>query len=69
MIKAQCDGFLNTPPLWEKKEYGVHQFVFPSLQLSSFDPKPIPQNIRLGHQIEYIFKQLIEYSNVYNILV
>ena len=69
MIKAQCLGFLNTPPLWEGKQFDIQQFEFPSIDLSSFQPEPLPQNIRLGHQVEYIFKQLIEHSAQYNILV
>src|SRR5690606_35517997 len=30
---------------------------------------PIPQNFRLGHQIEFIFKVLIDHSNFYQILI
>jgi hypothetical protein len=69
MIAAQCDGFLKTPPLWHKNEFDVQQFEFPGLVLDSFQPKAIPQNIRLGHQMEYVFKQLIEYSEYYNIVL
>ena len=29
----------------------------------------LPNNLRLGHQVEHIFKQLIEYSDKYNLLV
>jgi len=69
MIEAQCIGFLNTLPIWEKEQFDIQQFEFPSLSLTTYRPKPIPQNIRLGHQIEYIFKQLIEYSEEYEILL
>ncbi len=69
MIKAQCAGFINTPPLWENKQFDVQQFEFPTLELHTFYPKAIPQNLRLGHQMEYVFKQLIEYSEAYEIVL
>lgn len=69
MIKAQCVGFINTPPLWEEKLFDIHQFEFPSLVLDSYHPKAIASNIRLGHQMEYVFKQLIEHSTDYDIVL
>jgi len=69
MITAQCLGFLNTPPLWEKEQFGIQQFEFPNIDLHSFLPKPIPQNIRLGHQMEYVFKQLVAYSEIYEVVL
>ena len=69
MISAQCVGFLNTPPLWEKQQFDIQQFEFPSSELHAFYPKPIPNNLRLGHQIEFVFKQLVEYSNAYSIVL
>ena len=69
LIKAQCVGFLNTPPLWEKKQFDIQQFEFPNLVLQPFQPKPIPRNIRLGHQMEYIFKQLVECSETYDVVL
>lgn len=69
MVKAQCTGFLNTPPLWKNKQFDIQQFEFPSLEWHAFHPKPIPRNIRLGHQIEYIFKQLVEYSEAYEVIL
>lgn len=69
MITKQCLGFLNTPPLWEKSQFGLTQFDFPTLDIENFQPKAIPQNIRLGHQMEYVFKQLVEAANVYDIVL
>ncbi|MFK7770835.1 MAG: DUF1853 family protein [Saprospiraceae bacterium] len=69
MIKAKYLGFLNTPPLWEKQQFDIQQFEFPNLKLQSFQPTTIPGNIRLGHQVEYIFKQLLEYTEAYNVLI
>lgn len=69
MIKAQCVGFLNTPPLWEKKQFDIQQFEFPNLALQPFQPKAILRNIRLGHQMEYVFKQLVEYSETYDVVL
>jgi len=69
MIRALCDGFLNTPSLWEKNQFGIQQFEFPSLALPSFQPTYIPSNLRLGHQMEYVFKQLVDYSEAYSVLM
>lgn len=69
MLKSQSIGFLNTPPIWEKEQFDIQQFEFPNLELQSFEPKPLPGNLRLGHQMEYVFKQLIEYSDAYEIVL
>lgn len=69
MITAQCIGFLNTPPLWEKEQFGIQQFEFPSLELQSFQAQAIPKKIRLGHQMEYVFNQLLEYSDAYEVVL
>ena len=69
MIKAQCAGFAKTLPLWEKKQFDILQFEVLSLSLQSFHPKIIPQNIRLGHQMEHVFKQLVEYSEAYKVVL
>ena len=69
MITAQFQGFLNTPPLWLGEEYEIQQFSLPTVPPQSLNPKPIPLGIRLGHQMEYVFKQLVEYSNVYQVVL
>lgn len=69
MVLAQCSGFLQTPPLWEKEQFGMHQFDFPEIDLNTFIPETIPTTIRLGHQMEYVFKQLIEASFNYEVIV
>lgn len=69
MSNPQTIGFLNTPPIWEKKQFDIDQFEFPSLQLNELQSIKIPEKLRLGHQMEYIFKQLIEYSEEYALLL
>lgn len=61
-------GFLNTQPLWKKDQFGLRQFEMPEIEMASFTPTPIPTNLRLGHQIEYIFKQLLDHSSAYHVL-
>lgn len=68
-IQKQCIGFANTPPLWQGFEFGIDQFEFPEMELNDFIPDEIPMNIRLGHQMEHVFKQLIKHSKRYEILV
>ncbi len=69
MLTDQYIGFLSTPPLWVNTQFGIEQFLFPEMDLSSFTPKPIPKRIRLGHQMEYVCKQLIEFQPDYEILL
>ncbi|MFK7814290.1 MAG: DUF1853 family protein [Maribacter sp.] len=68
-LRKHVNGFLNTPPLWDNKEFGIQQFEFPEIDMSTFQAKAIPENIRLGHQIEYVFKQLIEFCPDYIVLL
>lgn len=37
--------------------------------MTDFTPTPIPQKIRLGHQMEYVFKQLLGHCPQYEVLV
>jgi len=69
MVEKQCVGFLNTPPLWVNEQFAIQQFDFPKVDLSSFKSKPIPKKIRLGHQMEYVFKQLIIHSKKYEVIL
>ncbi|MFS4416907.1 DUF1853 family protein [Maribacter sp. 2307ULW6-5] len=65
----QLKGFLNTPALWKNTQFGLRQFQFPSVQLHRLVPEAIPQNIRLGHQMEHVFRQLLQTSKTHDILV
>lgn len=62
------EGFLNTQPLWKQEQFGLRQFKIPELNLANFSPKPISQTIRLGHQVEFVFLQVLEAHPDYNIL-
>lgn len=64
----QLTGFINTPCLWSQRQFGLEQFKMPTFALddgSEFFTKP---NLRLGHQIEYIFLQLVKKHPEYKIL-
>lgn len=69
MNLQKCIGFLNTPPLWVGEQFGIQQFEFPDIDLTAFKPKTISSKLRLGHQLEYVFKQLITQSNTYEIVL
>ncbi|AIZ43115.1 DUF1853 family protein [Cellulophaga baltica] len=69
MNLSQIKGFLATEELWDESFNNIPQFKFPAINLEGFSLKPIPENIRLGHQIEYIFEQLIHHSSRYKTLV
>lgn len=62
-------GFIETPPLWEGIQFGIQQFEFPKVDLSDFKIAAIPSNIRLGHQVEHVFRQLLLHDNTYDILL
>lgn len=69
MILQQIQGFLKTPPLWKGTLFEVEQFNFPEDILLDFIPQPISESIRLGHQIEQLFVQLLAYSKKYNVVL
>lgn len=69
MSIAQFAGFLNTPALWDGEQFEIQQFEFPQVSLASFQAKPTPTNIRLGHQMEYVFQQLVEHSGMYSVVL
>ncbi|WP_435625616.1 DUF1853 family protein [Flagellimonas sp.] len=69
MIHKQFQGFYDTPPLWKNSHFGIAQFVFPTLEMACFQPTEIPQNLRLGHQMEHVFEQLIRFDGTYEILL
>ena len=62
-------GFLNTPSLWIKNQFGLEQFSFPELDLDSLETEDIPRGIRLGHQMEFVFRQCILQAKEYEILI
>ncbi len=68
-LQKQIIGFLNTPPIWVNKQFDIQQFDFPAIDLRQFKAKPILKKIRLGHQMEYVFNQLIDYSETYKVLL
>ncbi|MCX2719556.1 DUF1853 family protein [Lentiprolixibacter aurantiacus] len=61
-------GFLDTPPLWVKKQFGLEQFNFPEVEIAQQWLPQIPEGIRLGHQMEFIFLQCIARSEKYEII-
>ncbi|WP_273566762.1 DUF1853 family protein [Maribacter halichondriae] len=69
MALKQHSAFLTTPPLWTNTQFGIQQFDFPEMDLTGFKAEPIPMKIRLGHQMEYVFKQLIAHSGKYEVLL
>lgn len=68
MERALASGFYNTPPLWVHTQFVLPQFEFPNVDFTKFIPKTIPQKLRLGHKMEYIFEQLITYSEEWNVI-
>lgn len=68
MDKELCLGFYFTPPLWTNTQFGIQQFEFPQLQLGDFKPNSINERLRLGHQMEHVFEQLISYSKHWEII-
>ena len=69
MIHKQAQGFYNTPPLWKNSHFGIPQFVFPKVDMKRFQPDHVPQNLRLGHQMEHVFEQLIRFEGTYEIVL
>jgi len=69
MFLQQFEGFLKTPSLWTGKQFGLKQFNFPEVEISKLMIKPFAHKLRLGHQMEHVFKQVIEQNESYQLLV
>ncbi len=69
MWNQMINGFFNTPPLWSNEQFGIQQFVFPEVDIETLPAIPIPTNRRLGHQMEYVFKQLLDHCDDYELLM
>ncbi len=63
------DAFINTPPLWKHKEFNITQFSLPEINLNQVIIREIPSKLRLGHQLEYVFKQLVSQTALYEISI
>jgi len=61
-------GFLETPPLWVNEQFGLQQFKMPPIDVETIRRQPIPNNIRLGHKMEHIFKQCLASQQHYKFL-
>ena len=68
MDNELCRGFYKTHPLWVHEQFGVPQFKFPALDVLNFTAQPIPEKLRLGHKMEYVFEQLLQYSDTWEVL-
>jgi len=68
-MKALLQGFVDTPPLWKKQQFGLPQFQFPSKEINAFPSVEWPTNLRLGHQMEVAFKYLVASSNDYKVVL
>lgn len=62
-------GFYNTPPLWKNTQFGLKQFEFSKLNVDDRTPIDLPGNLRLGHQMEYVFKYLISISKNHDVIL
>ena len=61
-------GFLETPPLWLNKQFGIQQFKMPAIDVLTIRQQPIPENLRLGHKMELVFQQCLASQDQYRYL-
>lgn len=69
MSKSLHVGFYQTPPLWLNEQFGIQQFEFPEVDLNGFSNQTVSAKLRLGHQMETVFKELIERSTSYEMIL
>jgi len=68
-MKAIPYGFYNTPPLWKNQQFGIQQFDFPEWEGNSTTVVELPTNLRLGHQMEHVFKHLVIASGQFEVVL
>lgn len=69
MSQGQIQGFSETPPLWKDKQFGLKQFQFPAFDIEKCGVLEIPDGLRLGHQMEYVFEHLVVQSGRYEVVL
>ena len=62
------NAFYHTPPLWTHTQFGIPQFEFPELDITRIVGAPVPGRLRLGHQMEFVFAQLMDAATTWNLL-
>lgn len=62
------EGFLQSQPLWKEEQFKLKQFRFPDCSGITNTGFELPTNLRLGHQVEQIFKYLIDSHPDYEVL-
>ena len=67
MINLLAD-FIKTPPLWLKEQFGIQQFILPKTIIPEKYTLPTSKNLRLGHQLEYVFGDIIKTADQYEII-
>lgn len=67
MLKSY-EGFLESNLLWTAKQFGLHQFILPILDIDIKNFTSIPSNLRLGHQVEHIYLEILKASKSYKVL-
>ncbi len=68
MERELCLGFYRTPSLWMNTQFGISQFRFPELDFTIFKALPIPERLRIGHKMEHVFAQLIQFSGDWDVV-
>ena len=63
-----CNGFYQTPPLWTNTQFGIPQFAFPEVEVSKIGSFSVPDRLRLGHQMEFVFEHLMNISGKWELL-
>jgi len=69
MVLQLLRDFDATQPLWRNQQFGLQQFQFPEVPWSNIKPFTLPTQLRLGHQMEHVFKHLIAYSEGYEVVL
>ena len=67
-MSKSYEGFLQSNLLWKDTEFGLEQFVIEYGKLDFSRLWPVPKKLRLGHQVEHIYLQLLKASNKYKVL-
>ncbi len=67
-MSKSYEGFLQSNLLWSDTEFGLEQFVIEYGKLDFTRLWPVPDKLRLGHQVEHIYLQLLKASNKYKVL-
>jgi hypothetical protein len=68
LTSKSLKAFINTPPLWLARQFGIEQFVLPEIDNAAVKDIKVAASMRLGHKMEHIFENCLKGQDRYKLI-